>query len=191
MLTGEKFPPFLTHSTLPPGKTLTEIPQCIINFYDKILSDVTGGGRDAKLIDETVAEDWQSRPNGLDVVGGIGPNKDGLKTFMGLFGAIMPNIKFDRQLTLLCDDKVVVLSKVTATIENIPEGMEEIPFWPGIHAEDLLGKSFETLALDVQTIRDGLIKQSWHIEDWQTALEQMLKGKPAPDFGLDLEYLNF
>ena len=90
-----------------------------------------------------------------------------------------------------CGDKVIVLSKVTATVEGVPEGMEEIPFWPGIPAEKLIGKSFETLALDIQVIADGKIKQSWHMEDWATALTQMLYGTPPPDFGLDPEYLNF
>ena len=54
-----------------------------------------------------------------------------------------------------------------------------------------LGKYFETLALDIQVISGGKIKQSWHIEDWSTALDQALYDKPIPDFGLDDAYITY
>ena len=54
-----------------------------------------------------------------------------------------------------------------------------------------LGKYFETLALDIQVVSEGKIKQSWHIEDWSTALDQALYGKPIPDFGLDDAYITY
>ena len=69
--------------------------------------------------------------------------------------------------------------------------MDEIPIFPGIPVEKLIGKKFETLALHLHRIVDGRMKQNFHIEDWQTAVDQMVNDKPPPDFGLDRGYLNF
>ena len=52
-----------------PGKLLTEIPQSIKNFYDKMLSNPSGAGQNLTLIGETFHADWQSRPNGLNPTG--------------------------------------------------------------------------------------------------------------------------
>ena len=60
-----------------------------------------------------------------------------------------------------------------------------------IQFQRILGKYFETLALDIQVVSEGKIKQSWHIEDWSTALDQALYGKPIPDFGLDDAYITY
>jgi len=35
------------------------------------------------------------------------------------------------------------------------------------------------------------MKMAYDIEDWQNAVDQMINGKPAPDFGLDDEYLQY
>ena len=82
-----------------------------------------------------------------------------------------------------------MLGKIVATVKAAPPGADEIPIFPGIPKEKLIGKSFETIFLDRHIIVDGLIAQSYHIEDWATAAEQMVNGKPAPDFGLDVDYL--
>ena len=59
----------------------------------------------------------------------------------------------------------------------MPEGFKEYPMFPGIDPENIKGKSFNTMAIDVHEVEDGKIKKTWHIEDWQTAVEQLL-GKP-------------
>merc|ERR1719150_2022928 len=53
--------------------------------------------------------------------------------------------------------------------------------FPGIEPSRIIGKSFETFALDVQIIKDGLIKRTWHFEDWTAALGQLL-GEPKQFF---------
>ncbi len=35
------------------------------------------------------------------------------------------------------------------------------------------GKSFETMAIDLSTVRDGKPARAHHIENWMTALEQL------------------
>merc|ERR1711956_134655 len=54
-----------------------------------------------------------------------------------------------------------------------------------------LGKRFETMHLGVHCIRDGKIKQNYHIEDWSTAIHQMLYNRPAPDFGFERDFVDF
>lgn len=173
-----------------PGKLLTEIPQSIKNFYDKMLSDPSRAGQNLTLIGETFHADWQSRPNGLNPTG-KGPGASGVKTLMGGFGALLPDLKFERQHTLLCGDRVTVLSKMSGTIpEKLPQGIDHIPFFPGIPLQKVLGKKIETMALDIQFIKDGKIKQSYHIEDFATAADQVVNGNPPPDFGFDADYIN-
>lgn len=74
---------------------------------------------------------------------------------------------------------------------ELPEGYTEFPMFPGNDPEKLYGKNFETISLDIHVIRDGLIKNSWHIEDWVSAAAQMVNGEPIQDFGLAPEYLYF
>jgi len=55
----------------------------------------------------------------------------------------------------------------------------------------LKGKRFETLVFEVHCIRDGKIKQTYRVIDWATALQQMVHGHPAPDFGFDRNFIDF
>merc|ERR1712021_97021 len=103
----------------------------------------------------------------------------------------IPDLKFERKEMFIHEDKVVVLLKVSGTIEKAPEGQEFIPFFPGIAPSEVVGKNFETLAVDIHSIVDGKIQQSYHIEDWRTAVYQMIKGEPVPDFGFHPEYIRF
>merc|ERR1712088_8690 len=97
--------------------------------------------------------------------------------------------------TILHEDSVIVLSKMSGTIQNIGkiyDGQKEneISFLPGIPAEKFFGKRFETMHLGVHCIRNGKIKQNYHIEDWSTAIHQMLYNRPAPDFGFERDFDN-
>merc|ERR1711956_136726 len=60
-----------------------------------------------------------------------------------------------------------------------------------VPAEKFMGKRFETMHLAVHCIRDGKIKQTYHIEDWSTAIHQMLYNRPAPDFGFERDFVDF
>ena len=62
----------------PDGKSLPiecqfiSLPKSIENFYDKILSNPGTHGQNLSLIRETVADDWNERPNVLNPSMGIG-----------------------------------------------------------------------------------------------------------------------
>ena len=70
----------------------------------------------------------------------------------------------------ICGDKVVVLSKFGSTLGDLPSDFTEYPMFPGIDPSRLVGKKFETLAIDIQIMKNDKIKRSWHFEDWVCAL---------------------
>jgi len=175
-----------------PGELLTEIPESIKNFYDIIMRDPLGQGQNETLINSVFHQDWNVRINNLNPTGkgpGAGPN--GNQKIFGLFGTFVPDLKFERQHTFLCGDHVAVLYTISGTITSrMPPGFEQIPFFPGIDPEKVLGKPFTTLGLDLHMIKNGKLKQAWHLEDWPTALSQLLTGNPPPDLGLDDGYIS-
>ena len=61
--------------------------------------------------------------------------------------------------------------------------------FPGIPSGKLLNKTIIMNALDLQTIRNGKIKQELHIENYPAALHQMLNDEPEPDFGFNEDFL--
>ena len=70
--------------------------------------------------------------------------------------------------------KIVVYSHFCATVGDLPEGFKEYPMFPGTDPKVIKGKSFKTMAIDIHEVLDGKIKKTWHIEDWLTALNQLL-----------------
>ena len=77
------------------------------------------------------------------------------------FANSIPDLKFDIKEVLLAGDRVVVRGEVTGT----PAG--ELLGAP--HT----GKSFRIMAIDIQTIRDGKIAKTYHMENWLSALAQL------------------
>ena len=165
-----------------------------------LISFPVGRGQDEELIGQTFAEDWQLRP----FEGPSGPGRDGVSSLASFATRLIPNLSYDRQLTLLCGDKAVVVSKVAGTVTTTPPPTrinllqsilgieplgEEIPFFPGIPASDIGGKSFETIAIDVQRIRDGEIGQTWSVLDWASAVRQMVNNQPPTDLGFSRDFL--
>jgi len=67
-------------------------------------------------------------------------------------------MKFDVKEVIVAGDRVIVRGEVTGT----PAGdLFGVP-----HS----GKSFRIMAIDIQTIRDGKIARTYHVENWLSAL---------------------
>jgi len=179
-----------------PGQLLTEIPTSIDNFYEKILRDPLGSGQNSTLIHETFHKDWQSRPNCMNPYG-KGPGADGLMKCMGYFGTWFPQLRFERKHTMLCGDRIVVVSKMVGTLTRNPPGPpfqqedNRVAFFPEVPLEKVLGKKIEIMAIDIHFMKDGKFHQSWHIEDFASGVDQALNGASPPDFGFDEEFINF
>merc|ERR1712110_446947 len=203
MLSGEQNPS-LTLGYIPRGKVLETIPESIYTLYDRILKNPQDTKND-RLFEEVYAQDFQKLPLKMadheeifkqDRTQQQFPGMEGVKEMIRDFRDIVPDFEMERKATILHEDSVIVLSKLSGTIQNIGkiyDGQKEneISFLPGIPAEKFFGKRFETMHLAVHCIRDGKIKQNYHIEDWSTAIHQMLYNRPAPDFGFERDFVDF
>jgi ketosteroid isomerase-like protein len=77
------------------------------------------------------------------------------------FASSIPDMKFDIKEVLVAGDRVIVRGEVTGT----PSGdLFGVP-----HS----GKSFRIMAVDIQTIRDGRIAKTFHMENWLSAIGQL------------------
>src|SRR5438105_12014832 len=80
---------------------------------------------------------------------------------VGGFTKSIPDMKFDVKEVLVAGEHVIVRGEVTGT----PAGeLFGVP-----HS----GKSFRIMAIDIQTIRDGKIARTYHLENWLSALGQL------------------
>jgi ketosteroid isomerase-like protein len=80
---------------------------------------------------------------------------------VGGFAKSIPDMKFDIKEVLVAGDRVIVRGEVTGT----PAGdLFGVP-----HS----GKSFRIMAIDIQTVREGKIARTYHLENWLSALGQL------------------
>ena len=77
------------------------------------------------------------------------------------FANSIPDMKFDIKEVLVAGDRVIVRGEVTGT----PAGE--------LFGTPHTGKSFRMMAIDIQTIRDGKIAKTFHMENWLSALGQL------------------
>ena len=77
------------------------------------------------------------------------------------FASSIPDMKFDIKEVLVAGDRVIVRGEVTGTPAGELFGVPHT------------GKSFRMMAIDIQTIRDGKIAKTFHMENWLSALRQL------------------
>jgi ketosteroid isomerase-like protein len=77
------------------------------------------------------------------------------------FSNSIPDMKFDIKEVLVAGDRVVVRGEVTGTPAGELFGVPHT------------GKSFRMMAIDIQTIKDGKIAKTFHMENWLSALGQL------------------
>jgi ketosteroid isomerase-like protein len=82
-------------------------------------------------------------------------------TVVGGFAKSITDVKFDIKEVLVAGDRVVVRGEVTGT----PAGE--------LFGVPRTGKSFRIMAIDIQTIKDGKIARTYHLENWLSALQQL------------------
>jgi len=83
-----------------------------------------------------------------------------IKTVSG-FAKSIPDMKFDVKEVLVAGNRVIVRGEVSGT----PSG--------DLFGVPHTGKSFKILTIDIQTIKDGKIAQTYHLENWLLALGQL------------------
>ena len=80
---------------------------------------------------------------------------------VGNFANSIPDMKFEIKEVLVAGDRVIVRGEVTGT----PAG--------DLFGVSHTGKSFRMMAIDIQTIKDGKIAKTYHMENWLSALGQL------------------
>jgi ketosteroid isomerase-like protein len=80
---------------------------------------------------------------------------------VGNFANSIPDMKFDIKEVLVAGDRVIVRGEVTGTPAADLFGVPHT------------GKSFRMMAIDIQTIKDGKIAKTYHLENWLSALGQL------------------
>ena len=87
---------------------------------------------------------------------------------VGNFSNSIPDMKFDIKEVLVAGDRVIVRGEVTGTPAGELFGVPHT------------GKSFRIMAIDIQTIKDGKIAKTYHMENWLSALGQLRAQVNAP-----------
>jgi ketosteroid isomerase-like protein len=77
------------------------------------------------------------------------------------FAKSIPDMKFDIKEVIVAGDRVIVRGEVSGT----PAG--------DLFGVPHTGKSFRIMAVDLQTIKDGKIAKTFHMENWLSALGQL------------------
>jgi len=77
------------------------------------------------------------------------------------FANSIPDMKFDIKEVLAAGDRVIVRGEVTGTPAGELFGVPHT------------GKSFRIMTIDIQTVRDGKIARTFHMENWLSALGQL------------------
>ena len=77
------------------------------------------------------------------------------------FAKSIPDMKFDIKEVLVSGNRVIVRGEVSGT----PSGE--------LFGVPSTGKSFRILAIDIQTVKDGRIVQTYHMENWVSAIGQL------------------
>jgi ketosteroid isomerase-like protein len=80
---------------------------------------------------------------------------------VGNFSNSIPDLRFDLKEVLVSGDRIIVRGEVTGTPAHDLFGLPPT------------GKSFRIMAIDIQTIRDGKIARTYHMENWLSALGQL------------------
>ncbi len=148
----------LTGVSAASAQTLTEAQAraAIAPWYG--LFNVAGRG-DVKTVQEQVTTtDYESCSGYLP---GECWGRDTSIKVIGNFSKSIPDMTFEIKEVLVAGDRVIVRGEVSGT----PAGE--------LFGAPHTGKSFKIMAIDIQTIRNGKIAKTYHLENWVSALGQL------------------
>lgn len=124
-------------------------------FYD-FLSNPSSDDHKTAFVASS-ADNWIS----IGDYSGKTKSRDAFVGQVGGFGQLIPDLNWAVQEVLQDGNRFVVRSRATGT----PNG----PFF-GVDGQ---GKSFDILTIDIHTVEDGKVVQTYHVEDWAGALQQL------------------
>jgi len=127
----------------------------VTTFYD-LLSN-PGSQELVAEFQEATSEDWVS----LGDYTGNNKSREAFLGQMGGFAQLIPDLNWKIQDMHQDGDTVIVRSRATGT--------PVAPFF-GVDGE---GRSFDIMTIDIHELEDGVIVQTYHVEDWAGALQQL------------------
>lgn len=136
--------------------TVDQAQTIIAPWYD--LFNVAKGGDVAAVHEQVYTEDFQS-------CSGYLPSEcwgrdTSIQVMSGLAQSI-PDLTFEYKEVLVSGDRIIVRGEAKGT----PVGE--------LFGAPHTGKSFDMMIIDILTVRDGKISQTYHIENWFSALGQL------------------
>lgn len=141
----------LTTVALAQGETRAEKVALVTTLYRAFN---TG---DVEILDEVVAEDFVDHM----ALPGTSPGLDGLREAVMIFRTGLPDMNITVGAVVVEGDLVAVRQVTTGTHRGT---------FLGVPAT---GTEISFAAFDMYRVRDGLIVESWHVEDLLSALEQV------------------
>ncbi len=137
------------------GMAMADDKAVIEAFYADLLT--TPADATPEMVREVVAEDWISTPTPLG-----GPGAEGLAKTLGAFGQIIPDLTWEPQEIIEAGNRFIVRGKASGT-----------PVAPFFGIDPPTGKSFEIMSIDIHTVENGRIVESYHVEEWAKAIQQL------------------
>ena len=127
-----------------------------VQFFYDLLSN-PGSQEHVAAFQEATSEDWAS----VGDYSGATKSREAFLGQMGGFAKLIPDLDWDVQAMHQDGDFVTVRSRATGT--------PVAPFF-GVDGQ---GRSFDIMTIDIHQLADGVIVQTWHVEDWAGALQQL------------------
>jgi predicted ester cyclase len=133
-------------------------PEAARNLVEPFYSMLTQPGtKDVRAIAEKfMAPEWKSYSDDSNFKG-----RDAFINQVMGFGKLIPDLKWDVREVLVSGDRIVVRSSISGT-----------PVGP-MFGTPTNGKTFQAMAIDIHTIRDGKSVTVHHVEDWASVLRQL------------------
>ena len=88
-------------------------------------------------------------------------SRDQLVDVFKSMGAAVPDLRWDVQDIKVAGDQIIVRGRATGT--------PTAEFW----GAKPTGKAFDTMAIDIFTVRNGKLANAYHVENWVGALQQI------------------
>ena len=134
---------------------MSNLKAVVETFYTKCLTTNTATNP-AEVLEKLLADDFKSKNAAGE------KSKQALIGQISMFWKIMPDMKWEIQETIEQGNQIVVRSLFSAS---------PIGNFKGVACDGT--KKFQTMAIDIHTIENGQIKQVYHCEEWETAVEQL------------------
>ncbi len=124
-------------------------------FYDFLCNPASESH--ATAFRNATAGDWESIGN----YSGSNKSRDAFIGQVGGFARLMPDLTWAVQQMHQDGDTVIARSRAKGT---------PVAALFGVDGE---GRSFDILTIDIHHLKDGVIAQTYHVEDWAGALQQL------------------